>query len=169
MSWKSLVRAIAPTIGSALSGPLGGAATKFLTDAFLPDGDDSEGNLDKFLMSANPDALTKLKELELEFKAKTEALEVDVFKLEVADRESAREMAADAGMWPQIMFSLIFFVAYFGLIYSLFSGQIVLDDSIRDISNILIGVITASLPGIINFWFGSSEGSKRKTNKLSIK
>jgi len=169
MSWKEIVRSIAPTIGSALGGPLVGAATKFLTDEFLEDGDDSEANLGKFLESANPDTLVKLKELELDFKAKTEALEVDVFKLEVKDRESARKMATSSGMWPQIMFSLIFFVSYFGLIYSLFSGQIVLDDSIRDIANILIGVITASLPGIINFWFGSSEGSKRKTNKLSIK
>lgn len=169
MSWREIVKSIAPTIGSALGGPLVGAATKFLTDEFLEDGDDSEANLGKFLESANPDTLVRLKELELDFKAKTEALEVDVFKLEVDDRKSARQMAENAGMWPQILFSVIFFVAYFGMIYMLFTGHIKLDESIRDMATILIGVITASMPGIIGFWFGSSEGSKRKTSKLTLK
>jgi hypothetical protein len=34
-SWKDIIRSIAPTIGTALGGPLAGTATKFIADKML--------------------------------------------------------------------------------------------------------------------------------------
>jgi len=33
--------------------------------------------------------------------------------------------------------------------------------------NIILGVLTAAIPMILQFWFGSSNGSKDKTAKLA--
>ena len=98
-------------------------------------------------------------------KLEMEGLKSDVYKLEVSDRKNARCLAK-VNMWPQITLSAMFILGYFGIIYMLFGGHIVIDDSIRDMANILIGVMTANIPSIMSFWFGSSSSSKYKTHIL---
>jgi hypothetical protein len=91
-------------------------------------------------------------------------LDIDVYQIEVEDRKDARGLAK-VNMLPQIILSSIFIAGYFAIVYMLFSGKVVIDESIRDMSNILLGVITANIPSIMSFWFGSSHGSKQK-NKV---
>ena len=90
-----------------------------------------------------------------------ERLGVDVYRLEVEDRKDARGMAK-SNMWPQIILSAVFIGGYFLVLYSLFSGNVKISAELKDISNILLGVLTASFPAIMSFWFGSSHGSKTK-------
>ena len=51
------------------------------------------------------------------------------------------------------------------LIYMFFSGSVAqgLGEWSKGQLGILIGVLTAAIPQILSFWFGSSEGSKLKT------
>ena len=165
MSWKDIVKTVAPTIGVALGGPMGGAATKFLADKFLGgDGGDTK-DLESFILGASPEQLAELKKVDNEFKIKMRELDIDVFAIETKDRDSARGLFK-VNIWPQIVLSTIFINGYFVILYMLFSGEVAITDSMRDVVNILLGVLTAAVPQILSFWFGSSLGSKEKTNSM---
>lgn len=164
--WKQILAGVAPTIATALGGPLAGAATKHLAAALLGDKDAKAGQIEGAILSATPDDLLNLRKIDNDFKLKMQQVGVDVYKISVDDRKDARGMAVKTSMAPQCVLSVIFIGGYFGLLYMLFGGHISIDDSLRDMANVLIGVMTANIPQIMAFWFGSSHSSKVKTDKL---
>ena len=163
--WKSIVGTLAPTIATALGGPLAGTATKFLSSALLGNENATEHDLEAAIIGSTPEQLAKLREIDGNFKLEMKRIDVDVYALEVDDRKNARDLAK-SNMIPQMTLSTIFIGGYFVIVWMLFSGHVVIDDSIRDMSNILLGVLTANIPSIMQFWFGSSHGSKQKAAKL---
>lgn len=167
-SWKAIVANFAPTVAAALGGPLAGTATKFLASQLLGDENAKDAAIEAALLSATPADLAKLKEIDNNFALEMSKLDVDVFKLEIDDRQGARDLAK-LNMWPQISLSALFIGGYFSLIFMLFSGEVVISENIKDMGNILLGVLTASVPQIMSFWFGSSSGSKEKTAKMVTK
>lgn len=162
MKWKSVISNLAPTLAAALGGPLAGTATKFLADQLLGNKDASSGEIEAAILGATPDDLARLREIDNNFAIEMAKLDVDVFKIETEDRSNARDLAK-LNMRPQIILSVLFIGGYFSIIYVLFSGHVVIDASVKDMFNILLGVLTANVPTIMAFWFGSSHGSKVKT------
>lgn len=162
--WKGLVKNIAPVLGTALGGPLAGAATRYIAEAWLGNPEASEQDVAEALATASPEQLVRLRELDQQFKVKMKELDVDVFRLEVDDRKSARDMAK-ANMVPQITLSVLYSVGYFATLYALMSGDLAIGESIRGEFNMVLGVMTAAQIKIMDFWFGSSYGSKVKDAK----
>jgi len=162
MDWKDVIKNIAPVIATGFGGPIAGTATKFLAERFLGDPDATEAELSKAILGATPEQLAQLKIIDNDFAVKMAELKIDVYALEVKDRDSARGLAK-VNMRPQIILSMIFIGGYFALVFMLFSGEVKITEDIRDMSNILLGVLTASIPAIMQFWFGSSSGSKDKS------
>jgi hypothetical protein len=60
-------------------------------------------------------------------------------------------------------------VGYFWLLAELLSGHIQVAEDVRGLVNTLLGVMTAAQIQIMNFWFGSSAGSKAKTDAQMVK
>lgn len=167
MSWKDIVRKVAPTLGTALGGPLAGTAVKFIADQVLGRPEASEDEVAEFVLSASPDKLVELKRIDADFKVRMKEIGVDVFKLEVEDRKSARDLAK-VDMRPQIVLSALFITGYFailGVVLFYLQGAD-LSEGIKTLAVALIGVITGEVPRIMSFWFGSSLGSKEKTVAL---
>ncbi len=175
--WKEIVRTVAPSLGSALGGPLGGVATKYIADKFLGNPNAGEAEIIEAVNSATPEQLAKLKQVDRDFEIEMRKLDIDVFKIEVDDRRSARELFK-VNIWPQITLSAIFVIGYFFVLFYLLdphkftipgpNGQPVdiNDDWIKGVFTTVLGVLTAAIPQILNFWFGSSLGSKEKTASL---
>ena len=73
-------------------------------------------------------------------------------------------------MWPQVFFSVLFVCGYFATGYFLVRPETIaaLDKSqwIQGVLTTILGVLTAAIPQILGFWFGSSTGSKEKTREL---
>lgn len=164
-NWKTLVKTIAPTIGTALGGPVGGVATKFLADKFLGKPDASTQELEAAIIGATPEQLASLKKLDNDFKVQMQQLDIDVFKLEVDDRKSARELFKTS-IWPQVTLSACFVVGYFAVLWVLMTGDALSsmeNQALFGVFTTIIGVLTAAVPQILGFWFGSSLGSKEKT------
>ena len=68
----------------------------------------------------------------------------------------------------QALLTVVFMLGYFGLFYFFFSGsEIELNDWQRGQVGVLIGVLTAAIPQLLAFWFGSSKGSTDKTTILA--
>lgn len=160
--WKSMLGTVAPMLGTAVGGPFGAMAGKMLGNALLGNEDATEDEIALALQNASPETLLKVKQAELELQAKLKELGIKEQQLAYQDTADARDMAKKTTLAPQMILSALFIGGYFVLVFILFSGQIAIDDSIRDMSNILIGVLTGSFPSIMQFWFGSSHGSKEK-------
>lgn len=161
MDWKTLVRNVAPTLGAALGGPFAGAATKFLADKFLGKPEATENEVAEFINAASPEKLVELRKLDNDFKVRMKELDVDVFKLEVQDTQSARELAK-INMWPQVILSILYTGGYFWMLYAFMIGDVGVSMRFKAEFNIVLGVMTAAQVKIMDFWFGSSYGSKIK-------
>jgi hypothetical protein len=161
VDWKEIVKGVAPVLGTALGGPFGGAAVKFLADKFLGNPTASEEEIATAVLGAGPEQLTKLREIDNAFKVKMKELDVDVFKLEVADREGARALAK-VDMRPHIGLSAVYTIGYFAMLYMFMSGDVEIAANLQSEFNIVLGVMTAAQAQIMQFWFGSSSGSKAK-------
>lgn len=167
--WKSILGGIAPTIATALGGPMAGAATKFIASHLLGDENATEKDIEQFVLGANPEQLATIKQIDNNFKLKMKELDVDLERISVDNTKSARVMATKTSMWPQIILSALFVVGYFVVLIALALGLLSIPDNVKDVVVLLLGIMTRELPTIMQFWFGSSFGSKKKTDKLENK
>lgn len=160
--WKQLVGSVAPALGAALGGPFGGMAGKFLADKLGVD----EADLPDTIANANPETMLKIKNLDNEFKVKMRELDISEEDLHHKDRSSARSMMEKTSMIPQAIISAIFIIGFVVALYLVLSGKAGLDDGMKDTAIFLSGILSAGVTQIMNFWFGSSSGSKEKTNLM---
>lgn len=159
---KDVISAVAPTVGLALGGPLGGLAGNVLA-AML--GTNDPEKIEDLIARQSPEALLALKKAEQDFLLKMKELGIQEEQLFVNDRTSARELAK-VDMRPHVWLTALFLAGYFGLLYLFIAGEINVPPEYKDFSLALIGVITASVPQLMSFWFGSSHGSMQKTELL---
>ena len=78
---KSILGVLAPTLGTALGGPLGGMAARALSEALLGKPDGSIDDLEEVIGLASPDQLANIKKIEADFKVQLKALDVDIAKI----------------------------------------------------------------------------------------
>lgn len=73
MNWKKLVGSVAPVLGTALGGPFGGMAGKFLADKLGVE----EADLPEAVESANPEVMLQIKNSEQDFEIKLKELGIE--------------------------------------------------------------------------------------------
>ena len=155
-----ILKGVAPVLATAVAGPAGGAAVGWIASKLgIPD-DTIEG-VTKAL-TGNPEMTMKLKELDLEYA-----------KLEVQDRDSARQAYAqvatsehatklDKVVVPVLALGVV------GLAFTLI-GVLMFVNTPQDQQQIIIfalGFITSAAGQVLSFYFGSSQGSKDKTEEM---
>lgn len=161
LNWKKTLATVAPTIATALGGPLAGVAVSTAAKALGIEAD--ENALSAAVASGNPDILLKLKEAEQNFELELERLGVEREKIHADDRNSAREMAGKTTLKPQIILACMFITAYSLVLFALFTGRVEMSRELEPLGNILLGTLSAGVMQILNFFYGSSSGSKEKT------
>ncbi len=166
MGWKDIIKTVAPVLGTAFGGPAGGMAVKFFADKVLGNPDATEADIEAWTLTASPSDMLKVKLADQSFKIEMKKLGIDVMKLDVADRASAR-ILAQADMTPHIILSTVYTLGYIGLLYFLMTGQVVIAKGTEGMIGPIVGVLTAAQVQIMNFWFGSSSGSKAKTAQMT--
>ena len=159
MDW---LRQIAPTIATAMGGPLAGMAVSAISKAI---GVDPEKVTD--LISSNKltaDQIAQVKIAEIELQKQAQELGLNFARLEVEDRKSARDMqAATRSMMPPILAGAVT-VGFFGIMVMMFIGRV---DSNNPAILMMLGSLGTAWTGIIAYYFGSSAGSQAKTEMLS--
>ena len=159
MDW---LKQIAPTIATALGGPLAGMAVSAISKAIGVDpekvGDMIAGN------KLTAEQISQIKIAEIELQKQAQELGLNFEKLEVEDRKSAREMQATTrSMIPPILAGAVT-LGFFGIITLMFFSKI--DDNNPAIL-MMLGSLGTAWTGIIAYYFGSSAGSQAKTELLS--
>lgn len=155
----SILAAIAPTIATATGGPLAGAAVAELARRFT--GGKTE-EVEDFILGATPEQLSEIKKADQEFKIRLQELGLKLEEINAADRADARGLAKATSLKPQSILSGVFLLGYFLVVGLFMGGFVAVPAEFRDTFSVLLGVLTANIPGIMQFWFGSSSGSKNK-------
>ena len=163
---KGIIGTVAPGLATGIGGPLAGAAMSFITKALgLKDGDE-DGAI--AALSASPDAVLKLKLAEIEYQKFKDELGLREEQLSITDRANARALAIARGQFPQISLSIVYTVGYFSMLFGIMMGLMEIPERSSLFSGI-IGVMTAAQTQVLNYWFGSSSGSAKKTDALAAK
>jgi len=159
MEW---LKQIAPTVATALGGPLAGMAISAVSKAIGVD-EDKVGDLIKDnKLTAEQIAQVKVAEIELQKQAQELGLNFE--KLAVDDRKSAREMqAATRSIVPPALAAIVT-VGFFGILVMMLLGKV---DSNNPAILMMLGSLGTAWTGIIAYYFGSSAGSQAKTDLLS--
>ena len=154
-----LLKGIAPTLATAVAGPLGGAAVSAIASR-LGVGDSVEAVAKA--IAGDPAAAAKLQELELEYA-----------KLDVANTADAREMnskiqesANSAWLAKNAAYILDFAIVSATIIMTwivFFKG---VPTQNKEIAYMAIGSLITMCGTVLNFHRGSSAGSKAKTDEL---
>src|SRR5690349_9904008 len=92
---KGILGVIAPTIGTALGGPLGGIAARTIATVLLGKTGATDQEIANAVTMASPDDLLKLKTAEIQFQQRLKELDVDLVRIAAADRDSARKMQSE--------------------------------------------------------------------------
>jgi len=161
MDW---LKQIAPTIATALGGPLAGMAVSAISKAIGVDEEKVGDLIANNKLTADQIAQVKLAEIELQKQAQELGLNFE--KLEVEDRKSARDMqSATRSMMPPLLAGAVT-IGFFSIMVMMFFNKI---DSANPAILMMLGSLGTAWTGIIAYYFGSSAGSQAKTDLLSKK
>ena len=161
MDW---LKQIAPTIATALGGPLAGMAVSAISKAIGVDEEKVGDLIANNKLTADQIAQVKLAEIELQKQAQELGLNFE--KLEVEDRKSARDMqSATRSMMPPLLAGAVT-IGFFSIMVMMFFQKI---DSNNPAILMMLGSLGTAWTGIIAYYFGSSAGSQAKTDLLSKK
>jgi hypothetical protein len=160
-----LLGQVAPTIATALGGPLAGIAVKTLSSVLLGHENGSEEDISAAITSATPDQLAALKKIDADFKAHMKELDIDLERIAAGDRDSARQMQTATKDWVPKVLAVVITLGFFGiLIWMLLNGM---PKTGTEALLMMLGALGTAWTGVVNFYYGSSAGSKQKTDALT--
>jgi hypothetical protein len=160
-----LLGQVAPTIATALGGPLAGLAAKTLSTVILGKEDGSETEIAKALQSASPDQLAAIKKIDADFKTRMAELEIDLERIVAADRDSARKREVALGDHTPKILAAAITIGFFGILFWMFVYGVPKNGN--EALLLMLGALQTAFTGVIAYYFGSSAGSKAKTDALS--
>jgi len=147
---KNIIGAVAPTIGTALGGPMGSMAANMVADALgcepIPK------KIEAAVQAATPEQLAELKKIDKDFEVRMKELDVDLYALETADIQDAR------GKFSKDWTSRIMGIAVVGG----FMGYIFLvtlqppEQNSEALINLVLGYLGGLASAVISFYFGAS-------------
>lgn len=102
-----------------------------------------------------------------EMKMELAKLQLDAYKSQISDVQSARQMQMSTkSVWPGIL-TLVIIGGYFGLLsVMVIHGIPSTKDPGGEVLLTLIGVLAAAVPMVLGYWFGTTLGSQNKDRML---
>jgi hypothetical protein len=157
-----ILKTMAPGLATMVAGPLGGLAVKAIAEKF---GVEDTLEAVTAAIQSDPDAAMKLREIDLK--------EIEAH---AKDRDSARNRetaiaTSDKAPMLNKLVTPILALGVVGLSFILFSILIFVDvkPEAKDILIYILGVLSAAVTQILSYYFGSSQGSKDKSEEAKLK
>jgi hypothetical protein len=159
-----LITSVAPTIATALGGPVAGMAVKAISGALFGHDSATEDDIRSVLANPTGDQLAALKKIDADFKVQMRSLDIDLERIAAGDRDSARDMQKETRDWIPRALAVSVTIGFFAiLIYMLVYG---LPTTGNEALLLLLGALQTAWGGIIAFYFGSSSGSQKKDQMI---
>lgn len=163
MDWKGLLGSIAPTFATALGGPVAGMAVKALSNTLLGHEDGTEADIGIAMANASPSDILKIKEADNAFKLEMQKNGIDLEKIAADDRASARDLQKQTRSKTVPILAGLTVAGFFGVVGWVLSGKVSLESTLL---GFVLGQVSAKAEQVYNYYFGSSAGSKEKTDLL---
>ena len=159
-----LIGSVAPTIATALGGPVAGMAVKAISGALFGHDSATEEEIRTVLANPTGDQLAALKKIDADFAVQMKSLDIDLERIAAGDRDSARDMQKETKDWIPRALAVSVTVGFFAiLLYMLVYG---LPTTGNEALLLLLGALQTAWGGIIAFYFGSSSGSQKKDQMI---
>jgi hypothetical protein len=161
---KRAIAKTAPQLAEALGGPLAGKAVEKISRAILGRTGAGEEALETALKQASVEQLVALKRAEAEFILGLRGAEVEEEKVAAGDRANARaRQTALEDLTPAALAALI--VGGFFAVLGVMVARRLPEGAETEFS-IMLGALAAMTAAVVNYYFGSSAGSREKTRLL---
>jgi hypothetical protein len=168
VDFSSIIKTVAPWIGTALGGPLGGLAVEAAANA-LGLGDKTVEAVKQAVSGATPDQMLALKKADQDFQRDMQALGfkqiADLEAIAAADRKDARAMQVSTRSLMPAVLSIIVTAGFLGLLTGMMLGVLKVSDSQALL--LMLGALGAAFGAVMQFWFGTTADSGRKTDLLA--
>ena len=168
MSWTDIIKTVAPWIGTALGGPLGGLAVEAAASA-MGLSDKTTDTLKAALGGATPEQMLALKQADQSFALQMQALGfkqvADLEAIAAGDRKSARDMQMMLRSKVPAILSFMVTGGYFGILGGMMTKLLVINDSQALL--LMLGSLSTAWGMVMAFWFGTTNGSSEKTALLA--
>ena len=162
----NLVRTVAPTIATAVGGPLAGMATRAISEALLGKPDGVEDELIEAAKNATPEQLLALKKAEQDFVIRMRELDVDLEKISNEDRSSARSREIQLkDITPKVLAGFIT-LGYFGVLFWMLRFGLP-QGGASEALLVMLGALGTAWTGVVAYYFGSSAGSRDKNDTIN--
>jgi hypothetical protein len=155
----NMLKGFAPTIATAVAGPLGGAAVSMIAKKFGVE--DSVAAVAQAI-AGDPEAGKKLREMDMEYA-----------KLHLENVKGARDMQA-AALGQSDVFSkrfIYYFAAFWSVCAVVYIACITFatipEQNVRFADTILGFLLGTVVATILNFFYGTSKSSQDKTDKMA--
>ena len=171
MDFMKIIGAVAPSLATAVGGPIGGMAVKFITDALGIPSDSSKDDIAKAINNATPDQLVALKKAENDFTVRMKELDIDLERIASSDRDSARRRESQVRDWMPRILAFVIVAGFMGTVFMVLLGYVegMKDPLMATTVGTLIGFVSAKAEQVIAYYFGSSNSSQQKTVLLAEK
>jgi len=185
MDFKAIIGAVAPTIASFVGGPLAGGAVRqglkafgITGDAVPADTNDATALLADRVQNATPADLLALKKEDNAFAVEMRKLDLRESEAYMGDTQHARSVHADnrnvffLGVVILLTFAVAMGMAMYGA-YQIIAGGMGTDIDAGIIAAVFgflgtaMGYVAANAQQVIAFFYGSSKGSKEKTDAMA--
>ena len=162
MEW---LKQLAPLLGTALGGPLGGIAASFVASK-LGVQESTVAAVTEALQSGSltPEQLSSLKQAELEFKKFLESNKIKLEEINAADRASARDLLKTTKSMTPSVLTYVITCGFFGVLGAMFIFPEVKESAPL---MIMLGSLGTAWTGACAFWFGTTHGSQSKNDLLA--
>lgn len=168
MDWTKVISTVAPWIGTALGGPLGGMAVEAAANA-LGLSDKTVDSVKAALSGVTPEQMLALKQADQSFAMQMQALGfknvADMEAIAAGDRASARNMHSAKPSPVPAMLSIAVTTGYFGILVGMMIGILNVSDSQALL--LMLGSLSTAWGMVMAFWFGTTRDSGRKTELLA--
>lgn len=158
------LKTIAPTVATALGGPLAGVAVAAISKAFGWDTNDVTRVMDTLKTGAlSGEDVVKLKIAEMDLQKFEQEQGFKFAELEVRDRESARNREAAVKDNTNAILAYTVVGSFIAMVAGTLLGYAKADTAL---AGTLIGYLSAKGEQVLAYYFGSSSGSSLKTRML---
>lgn len=114
--------------------------------------------LNQAIQNATPEQLAEIKKAELDFEAKMKELDVDIFALETADKQDARQKFSKD--WTTRVMGIAVLGGFLGYIF-LVTLQPPEQNS-EALINLVLGYLGGLASAVVSFYFGASNGGGKQ-------
>lgn len=161
---KGVLKTVAPVLGMAVGGPLGGIAARTLAGVLLGDENASEEDIAAAIAGATPDQLLAIKQADFEFQTTLKRLDIEIEQVAAGDRDSARRRQIVMKDKMPGVIAAAALSGFFGILGTMIFVE--LPASAQQPLSIMLGALAGLVIQIGNFYFGSSAGSSRKNDTI---